>query len=136
LRGDAAANYSILKHTNIPISAGDQLEKRCTAAWIVDALLGTGAQGDPRPPFDAAIDWINSHSANSRVLAVDVPSGLDCDSGLPTAHTVRADHTCTFGAMKSGYIKATANAFTGHVHVCGIGVPPQLIADVRDACRT
>jgi NAD(P)H-hydrate epimerase len=100
------------------------------ADWIVDALLGTGAQGDPRPPFDAAIEAINRRPAGTRVLAVDVPSGLDCDTGHPSAHTVRADHTCTFAAMKIGFTQPAAKEFTGTVHVCDVGVPPRLIEDV------
>ena len=63
----------------------------------------------------------------TRVLAVDVPSGLDCDTGQPAAHTVRADHTCTFAAMKTGFLQPAAKPFTGTVHVCDIGVPPRLI---------
>ena len=94
------------------------------AAWLVDALLGTGSIGNPRPPFDSAIDWMNAHPAKK--LAVDVPSGLDCDTGLPAAHTVRADHTCTFAAMKIGFTQPAAKAFIGTVRVCDIGVPRQL----------
>jgi NAD(P)H-hydrate epimerase len=95
------------------------------ADWLVDAMLGTGARGEPRPPFDAAIDWMNAQSCKK--LAVDVPSGLDCDSGQPAVHAVRADHTCTFAAMKAGFLQPAARPFTGTIHVCDIGVPPQLI---------
>jgi NAD(P)H-hydrate epimerase len=92
-------------------------------------MLGTGAVGNPRPPFDAAIDWMNSHLAKK--FAVDVPSGLDCDTGQPAAHTVRADHTCTFAAMKIGFTQVSAKPYTGTIHVCDIGVPPKLIAEVQ-----
>jgi hydroxyethylthiazole kinase-like uncharacterized protein yjeF len=132
LRGDAAANFSILQKTSVPIidlsqragpsSAPAEL---ADAAWLVDALLGTGAVGEPRPPFDTAIDWMNAHSAKK--LAVDLPSGLDCDTGQPAQHTVRADHTCTFAAMKIGFTQPAAKPFTGTVHVCDIGVPPELL---------
>jgi NAD(P)H-hydrate epimerase len=132
LRGDAAANFEILKKTGVPIVERprdfDQYGRG--AAWLVDALLGTGAQGEPRPPFDAAIDWINSRGATTRALAVDVPSGLDCDTGQPAIHTVRADRTCTFGAMKIGFAMPAARAFTGTIHLCDIGVPPALIEEV------
>jgi NAD(P)H-hydrate epimerase len=106
------------------------------AAWIIDALLGTGAQGDPRPPLDTAIDWINARSAKTQALAVDVPSGLDCDAGQPSSHTIRADHTCTFAAMKVGFLQPTAKPFTGTVHVCDIGLPPQLIDEAARLCST
>ena len=147
LRGDAATNFAILQNTNAaiidlstragarapPRSGGrppNELRERLNqhgrdAAWLVDALLGTGAQGEPRPPFDAAIDWINAQSC--RKLAVDVPSGLDCDTGQPASHTVRADHTCTFAAMKAGFTQPLARPFVGDVHVCDIGVPPRLL---------
>jgi NAD(P)H-hydrate epimerase len=97
------------------------------AAWLIDAMLGTGAVGEPRAPFDAAIDWINQRPAKTQALAVDVPSGLDCDTGQPAAHTVRTDHTCTFAAMKVGFTQPAAKSHLGTVHVCDIGLPPQLL---------
>lgn len=134
--GDAATNFAILQKTNANINistlqrAGLSLSKpptECTgAAWLIDALLGTGAHGEPRPPFDAAIDWVNARPATTRALAVDVPSGLDCDTGQPAAHTVRADHTCTFAAMKIGFTQHAAKPYVGSVHVCDIGIPPRL----------
>ena len=140
LRGDAAANFAILQKIGVRIvdlSTGDtDLAKALDqhahdATWLVDALLGTGAVGEPRPPFDAAIDWINSRPATKRVLAVDLPSGLDCDTGQPAKHTVRADHTCTFAAMKIGFTQSTAKPYTGAVHICDIGVPPLMLDEVR-----
>jgi NAD(P)H-hydrate epimerase len=140
--GDAAANFNILQRTSAhiidvaPQRAGasstpnepifiDQLTRHAQgAAWLVDAMLGTGAQGEPRPPFDATIDWMNAQACKK--FAVDVPSGLDCDTGQPAAHTVRADHTCTFAAMKTGFTQPAAKRFTGTIHVCDIGVPPGL----------
>jgi NAD(P)H-hydrate epimerase len=121
--GDAAANFAILQKTGAPIEVVSAASRAALtdAAWIIDALLGTGAVGEPRPPFDAAINWINAQPAKR--FAVDVPSGLDCDTGQPAAHTVRADHTCTFAAMKIGFTQPTAKPFTGKVHVCDIGVP-------------
>jgi NAD(P)H-hydrate epimerase len=157
LRGDAATNFAILQKSDVPIvdlSRGDDSERAGSraptrsvgrspdalrgalgrhgagAAWLVDAMLGTGVEGEPRPPFDAAIDWMNARDAKTQVMAVDVPSGLDCDTGRPAAHTVRADHTCTFAAMKVGFTKPEAAAYTGQVHVCDIGTPPGLLRDV------
>jgi NAD(P)H-hydrate epimerase len=146
LRGDAAANFAILRKINVPIvdisnqragllgtrrgEASSPPSEMQNAAWIVDALLGSGALGEPRPPFDVAIDWINARKETTSVLAVDVPSGLDCDTGQPATHTVRADHTCTFVAMKAGFTQPAARQFTGTVHVCDIGVPPRVIEEV------
>ena len=144
LRGDAATNFAILKKSNTTIidlsepragpslpSAGtlhDLLNQHAAgAAWLIDALLGTGAIGEPGLPFDAAIDWINRRSAETQVLAVDLPSGLDCDTGKPATQTVRADHTCTFAAMKIGFTQTAAKPYLGNVHVCDIGVPQRLM---------
>ncbi len=151
LRGDAATNFAILQKTGVPsIHVGESLrdsQNRVSesrdhvlreldrlahdSAWLVDALLGTGARGEPRPPFDMAIDWMNAHSAKK--LAVDLPSGLDCDTGQSAVHTVHADHTCTFATMKIGFTKTAAKEYTGTVHVCDIGVPPRLLSDVEAA---
>src|SRR5438874_5951101 len=125
LRGDAAANYATLSMLDVPIVTSLSQLDAIGADWIVDAMLGTGAKGEPRPPFDAAIDWMNAQPAKK--LAVDVPSGLDCDTGQPATHTVRADHTCTFAAMKIGFIQPAAKPFTGTIHICDIGVPPRLV---------
>jgi NAD(P)H-hydrate epimerase len=134
LSGDAAANFAVLRHMDFPIfeAVNDFNSTAAGAAWIVDALLGTGAKGEPRPPFDAAIDWINARPATTKALAVDVPSGLNCDTGQPARHTVHADHTCTFVAMKIGFANSAAKPYIGTVHVCDIGVPPALLRDIAE----
>ncbi len=135
LQRDARANFEILKHTNVPILENPESigflgasNPAGAGSWIVDAMLGTGAQGEPREPFDAAIRWVNSQP--SRRLAVDVPSGLDCDTGVPAATTVRADHTCTFVAAKQGFTAPSASEFVGQIHVVSIGTPPSLLTVV------
>ncbi len=135
LTGDARANFEILGRTDVPIQRMDSANEHrqidavlSRADWIVDALLGTGARGEPRPPFDGAIDRLNSASA--RRLAVDVPSGLDCDTGMAAQHAFRADHTCTFVASKPGFNQAGAERFTGQIHVLDIGVPAKLIDEI------
>jgi NAD(P)H-hydrate epimerase len=90
------------------------------AEWIVDALFGTGLAGPVRPPFDRIISFINASSA--RVLAVDIPSGLDADTGEPCGPTIRAEHTVTFVAPKLGYRNPAAAAWLGQVHVVDIGI--------------
>lgn len=128
LRGDAAINYNILKAAGTPRTVLGQsfdvneLDRELARAdWIVDALLGTGTSGEIRDPFATLIDHINN--AGKKVLAVDLPSGLDCDSGEPLGHCVRADHTATFVARKKGFDSALSPALTGTVHVIDIGVP-------------
>jgi NAD(P)H-hydrate epimerase len=135
LIGDAAVNFQILEKTGVPIEhrAGtdgmEGLEELLSgAAWIVDGLLGTGARGEPRPPFDSVIDWINS--AKAPKLAIDLPSGLDCDTGQAAEHTIRAAHTCTFAVAKPGLLVADARPYVGQLHVLDIGAPRRLIAQM------
>ncbi|MGI9428450.1 MAG: NAD(P)H-hydrate epimerase [Bythopirellula sp.] len=140
LQGDALSNYEILRHTGVEVVelagvndlAGALAAEAADAEWVLDAMLGTGALGEPREPLAKAIRWMNSQTA--RRLAVDVPSGLDCDTGEPAALTVRADHTCTFVAAKQGYAKDSAREYLGELHVVSIGLPPGLIRDVADRC--
>ena len=141
LGGDARQNFEILNHTNVKIvdlsSSTDirsELEIHALdAAWLVDAMLGTGASGELREPFRTAIDWMNRQPAKR--LAIDVPSGLDCDSGLPAEHTIAADHTCTFVAAKAGFSTPEAAHYLGQVHVVSIGIPPRLILEVAGRSR-
>ncbi len=134
LTGDAAANYQILVTAETPVfvrpdeSLDVWIDKMLDGAdWIVDALLGTGARGEPRAPFDNAIKRMNSHRAKK--LAIDLPSGLDCDSGICASVTFRADHTCTFVATKQGFRSDAARNCLGEVHVIDIGVPNKLLAE-------
>jgi len=138
LTGDAAINYEIAKNCRIPMAAfcaagGDgrngswrKFETLLHQSdWVVDALLGTGAAGAPREPFAGAIRRINA--ARKKVLAVDLPSGLDADTGKPSDPTIRATLTCTFFANKIGLSKSAAEPFVGEIEVCDIGFPPSLV---------
>ena len=135
LSPDAKTNYEILKKTSVPIhkmsgtESDEQILKFFNRSdWLVDALLGTGATGPLRPPFDQAVRNLNQ--ATGKRLAVDMPSGLDCDTGKPSTVTFCAHHTCTFVALKPGLVTEGADQFTGKVHVLDIGVPMELIAEV------
>src|SRR3954469_15349749 len=109
LAGDAGINYRILARSGIPaeVLAGDPLDEDklraelAAADWVVDALFGSGLRGPVRAPFDRVIQAINDSRA--RVLAVDIPSGLDSDTGQPLGPTVRARHTATVAALKKGF---------------------------------
>lgn len=134
LSGDAAANHAVLTKCDVPVlllnSADDERFERALldADWIVDALLGTGARGDPRPPLDDVVRRLNDHPAKR--MAVDLPSGLDCDTGEPANPTFRADHTCTFVGAKAGFVAASAQEFIGQVHVLDIGAPRKLMEEM------
>ena len=78
-----------------------------------------------REPTATVIHHINNSGV--RVFAVDLPSGLDCDTGEPLGVCVRAAHTATFVARKQGFDSPAAAEFTGPVHVVDIGVPQELL---------
>ena len=138
LTGDALVNYRLLRHCGVSVQefSTDCSVEEVSAAlprrgWIVDALLGTGASGDPRPPLAPAILAMNASLA--RKLAVDLPSGLDCDSGLAGEPTFRAEHTCTFVAWKAGFLAPGAEAYTGVTHTLDIGAPRLLVEEILAA---
>jgi NAD(P)H-hydrate epimerase len=134
LPADAAANYAIIERLSSRATAGNQPGPPVTLAtypadvgdqrlaaelagadWVVDALFGTGLRGPVPAPFERIIAAINA--SGGRVLAVDIPSGLDCDSGQPCGPTVRADHTATVAAAKKGFDQPAAASWLGQVHV-------------------
>ncbi len=124
LAPDAKVNHDIARKMGIPIQrfSADQTEAWVGQAHLViDALLGTGFAGEVRPPMDRAVELINAADQVLKV-AIDVPSGLDCNSGKPATATVKADLTITFVAPKVGF--ATAAKYTGKVLVADIGAPP------------
>ena len=133
LTGDAAIAYQIIARSSMavvdfaarPLDEAALRRELAAAEWVVDALFGTGLSGPVRPPFDQVIAAINAGPA--RVLAVDIPSGLDCDTGVPLGTAVRAHHTVTFVALKKGFANPAAQAWLGQVHVVGIGAPRVLL---------
>lgn len=136
LTGDAAINASIARKMSLPHQPFDS-EKRIeiatkslhAAAVVVDALLGTGFTGEVRAPLDKAIEAINA-CANAKIIAIDVPSGLDCNTGAPSNAVVRATETITFVARKAGFDADQAAPYLGKVHVVDIGAPQTLIQGV------
>lgn len=136
LRGDALANYQILSRispnsieiaeTSFDDILGQLVEVDGQATdWIVDALLGTGTRGEIRGPFASLIELVNV--ANKKTLAVDIPSGLDGDTGKSLGCVVKADLTATFVRKKSGFQDADAQSVLGRVKVLDIGIPESVI---------
>lgn len=127
LSPDSAANLHFLERCGIPApeltcdQVAEILQTLRHTDLIVDALLGTGVKGSIRSPFDQVIRSMNESRA--RILAVDVPSGLDCDTGVPAGIAVKASETVTFVAMKTGFLNSEALAYTGHITVAQIGIP-------------
>lgn len=96
-------------------------------AIVVDALLGIGAHGVPRGPVAAAIHWINGTGADCPVVSIDVPSGLDADTGTSPGESVRADLTITFSRPKIGFANPAARLWLGNLIVEDVGLPADVI---------
>src|SRR5688572_2287482 len=97
VRGDARANLEMVRRARIPLEVTEAAPERWNADLVVDALLGTGLKGPAAGLTAALIETINRSTCP--VLAVDVPSGLDADTGR-AENCVRADRTVTFALPK------------------------------------
>lgn len=125
LKGPSARELDAL--TKVGVEVSDEL--RLTGAeLVVDAIFGTGISRAPEGRFSEWIEAINGSGA--RVIAVDVPSGLDSDTGVAYAPTVRADITVTLGLPKPGLSEADGPRLCGEVWVADIGVPFEAYAEL------
>ena len=87
----------------------------------MDALLGTGFHGEVRAPYATVIDTMNA--SGTPIYSIDVPSGLDADSGASSSHTIRATLTTTLGAYKRGLVALAARPYVGALFVGDLGFP-------------
>lgn len=129
LKGDALVNYKIIKNMNVPVETIDKADEILSWADVaVDALFGTGFSGEVRPPVDDLITKIND--AGKPVVAVDVPSGLDCQTGQASETTIKAAFTATFVAVKAGMVEESAQQYVGKAIPVDIGVPRELVEEI------
>lgn len=93
---------------------------------VLDALLGYGSKGDPRPPI---ADWIQlANESGARILSLDTPSGLDTTTGVPGSPCMRASATLTLALPKTGLLAPGARSYVGDLYLADLGVPPELYA--------
>ena len=95
---------------------------------VVDAILGTGLQGEAHGIAAAAIEVMNA--GDVPVLSVDIPSGLDANTGKPLGMAVRATRTATCHAPKVGFRNRSSAKYTGKVSVVDIGIPREVVRAV------
>lgn len=103
------------------------------ADFTVDALLGTGSSGPARGPVAWAIQYLNTIANDSFIVSVDVPSGLNADTGGAEGDAVSADVTVTLGLPKRGLVTPAATEFVGCLEVVDIGIPRPFIEAVPGA---
>lgn len=131
LRGDAPAQYRILQASGMEQSrVFDPIELESilrTADWVVDGLFGTGLTR-PLVPGDLAGDVVGVINRSGKpVLALDIPSGMDADTGEVAGVAIQARLTATFVAPKPGFFAPGAAHWTGRVEVVDIGLPRQIL---------
>jgi len=132
IKGDAKINLDILEGLGqrveqLDLSDSDvagMVRAFCGGAdVVVDGIFGTGLQGKLSAKYRRLIESVNAQ--NCPVLAVDIPSGLDCDTGEPLGAAVKANWTVTFAAVKKGFATSkSATEYTGEIFVASIGVEP------------
>ncbi|MGA2173046.1 MAG: NAD(P)H-hydrate epimerase [Sedimentisphaerales bacterium] len=135
IKGDAKVNLDILKGLDAPVEqldvdGIDDIKDRVAALardadMIVDAVFGTGLMGELRNGYKRLIETINA--LGRPILAVDIPSGLDCDTGNPLGAAIKANWTVTFVAVKKGFVLENTRAHTGEVYVASIGIEPKYV---------
>jgi NAD(P)H-hydrate epimerase len=133
-KGDAAVNFQIARKMGLSIDGADaEFIANFKRGLIIDAIFGTGLAEPPRWNFQVFVDAITA--SGSPVLAVDLPSGLDCDSGEPLGCAVTATRTATFVGLKAGFANPASRRYTGAVSVVSIGAPVDLIREVTAPLR-
>ena len=131
IKGDAKINLDVLCSMNQKIEhitpdeeniENQVLKFASNANMIIDAIFGTGLSGPVKGGYSDIIKTINT--LECPVLAIDIPSGLDCDTGQCLGQTIIADYTVTFGALKKGFLSEQANKYTGQIYIASIGINP------------
>ncbi|HLX13085.1 MAG TPA: NAD(P)H-hydrate dehydratase, partial [Bacteroidota bacterium] len=130
LKGDARTNFAIIEKIMSDGETGLQilslkstqvLNRISPLDIIVDAILGTGFNGKITGVYKKVIDWINTSSANR--VSVDIPSGMNADTGSPMPVAVKSNLTVTMGFKKIGFVSPAADRYLGSLVVTSIGAP-------------
>lgn len=132
LKGEAAENLRMLKACGCPLER-EITEGARRATLVIDALLGTGISGPPAGRMLEGIRALATQFPLARLVAVDMPSGLDSDTGTSPGEHVRADYTVTFTAPKLGQVLPPNCDAVGKLIVGAIGSPPPLYEHVSTA---
>ncbi len=129
--GEAGKNLQLLEHYDVPLHEVDPgqpenwLPDSEASVVLIDALFGTGLSSEVRSPYDELIRSMND--LLYPILSVDVPSGLDSDTGKPLGEAVEAYLTVTLGAPKQGLVRDEAIEYVGTLQIVDIQIPRKLL---------
>ena len=136
LRGDAETNFSIFHRikgevVSVPSSKDYIKVKRDLEKFdiLVDGIFGTGLDAEVRGYYREVIDHLNT--LQRPIVAIDIPSGLDADTGKPLGTAIRASLTITFGLPKIGHLIPPGLDYVGKVKVIDIGIPKRLVEEEK-----
>ena len=136
VKGDAADNLKLLDPLDVPVIevpdkdafVTHKTQMRHQDLWV-DAILGTGLQSEVKGFFKTIIDFINQ--SDKPVFAVDIPSGLNSDTGQPCGTCIQARATATFAFAKTGHFLFPGAVYTGDLDIVDIGVPVHIANAIR-----
>ncbi|MFB3884213.1 MAG: NAD(P)H-hydrate dehydratase [Thermodesulfobacteriota bacterium] len=136
LRGDAESNFNIfhrMKGEVIPVPSTKDYQKIKKSLesfdLLIDGIFGTGLDAEVRGYYREVIDHLNT--LQKPIVAIDIPSGLDANTGKPLGAAVRATLTITFGLPKVGHLIAPGSDYTGTLKVIDIGIPKRLVEEEK-----
>lgn len=140
IKGDAKANLDLLFPIEVPVieiyDEAKILKHKHELAHthvFIDAIFGTGLNSDVTGFYKHVIEFING--LDRYVFSVDIPSGLNSDTGRPCGVCIKASATATFAFPKIGHILYPGAYYTGSLNVVDIGIPPYILSDIRPAQR-
>lgn len=137
VKGDAQLHLKKMVRAGIipkEVRSENDLIPKHHPGLIVDGLLGTGSKGAPRGFMGRLIEWVNLEAQFAFVLSIDIPSGIDTDSGTAAGQAVRADLTATIGLPKTCLIRPDAIPYVGNLEIIDIGIPFEFIDDT-EGCK-
>jgi NAD(P)H-hydrate epimerase len=133
--GDAQANLQLLEPLKVPVIAlaDESSFLKCKAMMLgqdiyVDAILGTGLSSDVRGFYRHVIEFITQ--SQKPVFAVDIPSGINADTGQICGIAIKAAATATFAFAKNGHFQYPGVAYCGDLEVIDIGIPPHITEEI------
>ncbi len=136
VQGDALTNLGFLKPLDVPVveipDEASFLKIKSEMAGLdmwIDAILGTGLKSAVKGYFKTIIEYINA--LNKPVFAVDMPSGLNSDTGQSCGACIQATATATFAFAKTGHMVYPGADFTGKLDIVDIGIPPHIVSAVN-----
>jgi NAD(P)H-hydrate epimerase len=136
LRGDAEINYHIfhrMKGEVIPLPSSKEYQKVRKdlekVDLIIDGIFGTGLDAEVRGYYREVIEHLNT--LHKPIVAIDIPSGLDANTGKPLGTSIRATLTITFGLPKVGHLISQGPEYVGRLKIVDIGIPKVLVEEEK-----